>query len=100
MVDSPEGVCPGQARFEYPATSVLFSIICLVKNRLFQSWIGPGPIEYATGVATDWFSGCARSAPGPQGRPNRPSSTISPGVGRRRRPIDGLSIGQTDSYVA
>jgi hypothetical protein len=25
MVDSPEGVCPGQARFEYPATSVLFS---------------------------------------------------------------------------
>jgi hypothetical protein len=26
MLDSPEGVCPGQARFEYPATSVLFSI--------------------------------------------------------------------------
>jgi hypothetical protein len=25
MLDSPEGVCPGQARFEYPATSVLFS---------------------------------------------------------------------------
>jgi hypothetical protein len=28
-------------------------------------------------------------APGPQGRPNRPSSSIPPGVGRRRRPIDG-----------
>jgi hypothetical protein len=28
-------------------------------------------------------------APGPQGRPNRPPSTIPPGVGRRRRPIDG-----------
>jgi hypothetical protein len=25
MLDSPEGVCPGQVRFEYPATSVLFS---------------------------------------------------------------------------
>jgi hypothetical protein len=25
MLDSAEGVCPGQARFEYPATSVLFS---------------------------------------------------------------------------
>jgi hypothetical protein len=25
MLDLPEGVCPGQARFEYPATSVLFS---------------------------------------------------------------------------
>jgi zinc transporter ZupT len=25
MLDSPEGVCPGQARLEYPATSVLFS---------------------------------------------------------------------------
>jgi hypothetical protein len=28
MLDSPEGVCPGQARFEYPATSVLFSNCC------------------------------------------------------------------------
>ena len=26
MLDSSEGVCPGQARFEYPATSVLFSM--------------------------------------------------------------------------
>ena len=26
MLDSPEGVCPGQAPFEYPATSVRFSI--------------------------------------------------------------------------
>ena len=25
MLDSPEDVCAGQARFEYPATSVLFS---------------------------------------------------------------------------
>jgi hypothetical protein len=23
-LDSPEGVCPGQGQFEYPATSVLF----------------------------------------------------------------------------
>jgi hypothetical protein len=29
--------------------------------------------------------------PGPQGRPNRPPSTIPPGVGRRRRPIDGAN---------
>jgi hypothetical protein len=39
-------------------------------------------------------------APGPQGRPNRPPSMISPGVGRRRRPIDGLWIDRADSYVA
>ena len=26
MLDSPEGVCAGQAGLEYPATSVLFSI--------------------------------------------------------------------------
>jgi hypothetical protein len=39
-------------------------------------------------------------APGPQGRPNRPPSTIPLVVGRRRRPIDGRSISQTDSYVA
>jgi hypothetical protein len=25
MLDSPDGVCAGQARFEYPATSVPFS---------------------------------------------------------------------------
>ena len=25
MLDSPDGVCAGQVRFEYPATSVLFS---------------------------------------------------------------------------
>ena len=25
MLDSPEGVCAGQTRFEYPATFVLFS---------------------------------------------------------------------------
>ena len=31
MLDSPEGVCPGQARFEYPATSVLFSN-CLISE--------------------------------------------------------------------
>jgi hypothetical protein len=27
MLDSPEDVCAGQARFEYPVTSVLFSMI-------------------------------------------------------------------------
>ncbi len=36
------------------------------------------------------FSNCARSAPGLQGQPNRPSSIISLVVGRRRRPVDGL----------
>jgi putative membrane protein len=42
------------------------------------------------GEAASWCSAIAREcAPGPQGRPNRPPSTISPGVGRRRRPIDG-----------
>jgi hypothetical protein len=51
------------------------------------------------GVAASWFSEMRDSAPGPQGGLNRPSSIIPPGVGRRRRPIDGLSIGQTDSYV-
>jgi hypothetical protein len=42
------------------------------------------------GVAANWFSEIAREcAPGPQGRLNRPPSSLSPGVGRRRRPIDG-----------
>jgi hypothetical protein len=27
MLDSPEGVCAGQVRFEYPATSVLLSLV-------------------------------------------------------------------------
>jgi hypothetical protein len=44
-------------------------------------WIG--------GEAASWFWDARECAPGPQGRPNRPPSTISPGVGRRRRPIDG-----------
>jgi hypothetical protein len=35
------------------------------------------------------FWNARECAPGPQGRLNRPPSTISPGVGRRRRPIDG-----------
>ena len=37
-------------------------------------------------------------APGQKGRLNRPSSIIPRGVGRRRRPVDGLWISQTDSY--
>jgi hypothetical protein len=36
------------------------------------------------------FLGCARMRARPAGPADRPSSTISPGVGRRRRPIDGL----------
>jgi hypothetical protein len=50
------------------------------------------------GEAACRFSGTRECAPGPQGRPNRPSSTIPPVVGRRGRPIDGHSIDQTDSY--
>jgi hypothetical protein len=34
VLDSPEGVCPGQARLEYPATSVLLSN-CLTGGVLF-----------------------------------------------------------------
>ena len=52
------------------------------------------------GAAAGWFSGMRECAPGPQGRPNRPSSTILLVGGRRWWPIDGLSIGQTDSYIA
>jgi hypothetical protein len=39
MLDSPEGVCAGQARFEYPATSVLFS------NSMFYTQI-PEQLSY------------------------------------------------------
>jgi hypothetical protein len=62
-----------------------------------------GNCERATsrnaGMATQpsWIMECA---PGPQGRPDRPSSSYWLVVGRRKRPIDGLSISQTDSYVA
>jgi hypothetical protein len=34
MLDSPEDVCAGQARFEYPATSVLFSITFAIAGLL------------------------------------------------------------------
>jgi hypothetical protein len=40
-VDSPDGVCPGQARFEYPATSVLFSNLAAVLNRADLSHDNP-----------------------------------------------------------
>jgi hypothetical protein len=46
------------------------------------------------------FLGCARKRARPAGPADRPSSTISLVVGRQRRPIDGRSSGQTDSYVA
>ena len=53
------------------------------------------------GEAASWFSGIARQcAPGPQGRPHRPSFAIPLVVGRRRRSIDRLLIGQTDSNKA
>jgi hypothetical protein len=32
ILDSPEGVCPGQAWSEYPATSVLFSMWCILSS--------------------------------------------------------------------
>ncbi len=43
MLDSPEGVCAGRARFEYPATSVLFSNrpwpgSCLPRDRFVTTW--------------------------------------------------------------
>jgi hypothetical protein len=46
------------------------------------------------------FSDARDCAPGPQGGLNRPSFTISLLVGGRRRPIDGLSMDQTESYIA
>jgi hypothetical protein len=45
-------------------------------RRMSEIWNG--------GVAASWFSLIARSAPGPQGRPNRPPSTISPDHAPRR----------------
>jgi hypothetical protein len=39
MLDSPEGVCPGQAPFEYPATSVLFSSLATSQAEP----VGPDP---------------------------------------------------------
>ena len=45
------------------------------------------------------FCDCARMRARPAGPADRPSSTISLVVGRRRRP-DGLWTGQADSYVA
>jgi hypothetical protein len=47
MLPSPEGICPGQARFEYPATSVLFSkqrIVRLAWERWDRS--AAEPAEY------------------------------------------------------
>jgi hypothetical protein len=73
-------------------------------GRLFDSTVPvtAAMLKYENGgEAANWFSLIAcECAPGPQGRPNRPPSTISPGVGRRRRPIDGRFIDRADSYVA
>ena len=37
MLDSPEGVCAGQAGLEYPATSVLFSMTQVMKTDTGQT---------------------------------------------------------------
>jgi hypothetical protein len=46
------------------------------------------------------FLECARMRARPAGPAQSSVFTIRLVVGRRRRPIDGLSISQTDSYVA
>jgi hypothetical protein len=38
MLDSPEGVCPGQARLEYPATSVPLVTTALTVLRDQPKW--------------------------------------------------------------
>jgi hypothetical protein len=47
MLDSPEGVCAGQARFEYPATFVLFGKCSLdvQLNALFAHLPGQGLVD-------------------------------------------------------
>ena len=61
--------------------------------------VGPGTHHQSRRPEWEWrrsrklVSWDARDcAPAPRGRLNRPSSTIPLVVGRRRRPIDGLSI--------
>jgi hypothetical protein len=79
MLDSPEGVCAGQAGLEYPATSVLFSnwvnhlrchgppiLVSLVADlhratAVMTSWAGPWP-AFPSGRA-----GCATWCLGGQG---------------------------------
>jgi hypothetical protein len=56
MLDSPKGVCAGQARFEYPATFVLFSN-CLTSGVLIGGEAkGPTPSTLANGCPWDWAS--------------------------------------------
>jgi hypothetical protein len=46
MLDSPEGICAGQALFEYPATSVLFSKRLELRFRFaaaLHELVQPGP---------------------------------------------------------
>jgi hypothetical protein len=63
MLDSSEGVCPGQARFEYPATSVLFSNYgthgvvrpaetvdsTALGRRSMEGWAGQSPAQMGLG---------------------------------------------------
>jgi len=56
MLDSPEGVCAGQAGFEYPATSVPFSIsISAAQSPIWWAWLDlnqrPHPYQRSTAKA-------------------------------------------------
>jgi hypothetical protein len=69
MLDSPEGVCAGQARFEYPATSVLFSNFESVHVRPTGSFPPAGCASaWATGLSALRRLVGARTNRGP-GRP-------------------------------
>jgi hypothetical protein len=45
MLDSPEGVCAGQARFEYPATSVPFSMSSVAYGAQTTAQPGAHPMQ-------------------------------------------------------
>jgi hypothetical protein len=92
MLDSPERVCAGQTRFEYPATSVLFSI---------SRWkvASPPSLHGLRGTAgavhrnTVWASQRAVARRGGPGGPaaGRAFVTLSVSSASVRRPVSGAS---------
>jgi hypothetical protein len=93
-------VDPGQAtppRASRRGTAALSNVARRGRDRR-RAWPGRAVSQARPTVSTKCgmaasrklVSECARMRARPAGPADRPSSTISPGVGRRRRPIDGL----------
>src|SRR4029453_18145043 len=89
VLDSPEGVCACQARFEYPATSVLFSSRTLSARNVIPmaggvpAWSdAQGSTAAGRGLGLVWAEAlpdsCAATSPPGDRNPGPPSAPPGP----------------------